>query len=123
MERCEMEEEVLEIIALTIQFDRYELYNFVVGSNFPTPIHVAAAILALDVDEVGGILSELSSIIEVTSDALLVYHASLEDFLCDQSRSNSMCVDKSSITRRIFKFCLQSFHLYCERLRSSYPIF
>jgi len=102
-ERLASVENVSLITALSILF--HDILFFI-HYLWETPKEMFCSILHLDNEHVDSILAELSSIISLSKDKIVPYHASLGDFLFDRSRAGSFWVDKALLLSDIACYCV-----------------
>ena len=104
-ERLDSVKNVSLVTALSIFFGDYLVC---IQYLYETPNEMFCDILHLDDESVGSILAELSSIISLSTggDKVVPYHASLEDFLFDRSRSGCFWVDKALLLSDIACHCM-----------------
>ena len=77
-----------------------------------SPADAFSKVLRLDIDIVSLILAELSSILSIQRSCIVVYHASLEDYLFDRSRSGFFWVDECQVWTDLFFYWLSATELH-----------
>lgn len=104
-ERIENLETILRVVAFTVISinNRFWILH---REIYASPVAMLADVLALDIETVSCILTDLSSIISCSDSGLDAYHASLSDFLFDRTRSGLLWVDLPLFLSDIVCRCL-----------------
>ena len=83
-------------------------HNDLLDEFHESPADAFSKIFHLDIDVASLILAELNSILSIQRSCIVVYHASLGDYLFDRSRSGSFWIDETQVWTDLFRYWLSA---------------